>query len=410
MRTLEAYEFHGKRVLLRVDFNVPIDNHSNVTNDKRIKAALPTIKYLLDKGAKVILVTHLGRPDGSSVEHLRTHGVAKRLSALLARDIIKVNDVLGQHVEEEINKMHAGDIILLENIRFYKEELRNDDNFAKALANLADIYVNDAFGVAHRTEASVVGVSKHIPSCCGFIMEKEVNILSKAIKDPQQPFVAIIGGSKADKIDAIKNLLPNLAHLFIGGKLANTFLKAKGCHIGASSYDEESLPVAREIITLAGDKLILPKDAVVADRFHPDAEGKVAVLNGSSIEGMILDIGPETISEYKNILNTAKTILWTGPIGVFEFDKFSNGTRQVAFALAAAHATTIVGGGDSAAAIEKYNLAEHMSIVSTGGGASLTLLEGKNLPGVQALVDNKQLFPEGTTAYTEVAIKTCGMK
>lgn len=404
MRSLEECEFHGKRVLLRVDFNVPIDKHGNVANDKRIKAALPTINHLVHKGAKIILVTHVGRPNGCVVEHLRTHGVAKRLSALLSRDVIKVNDVLGQHVEEEVDKMHNGDIILLENIRFYKGELDNDDAFAKALAKLADIYVNDAFGVAHRAEASIVGLPKHLPSYCGFIMEKEIRVLSKAIEQPQQPFVAIVGGSKADKIDTIKNLLPNLTHLFIGGKLANTFLKAKGHAIGSSAYDEESLPIAQELIALAGEKIILPIDAVVADRFHPEAEAKTARINRESFDGMILDIGPETIAQYKKILEHAKTILWAGPIGVFEFEKFSYGTRQIAFALAASHATTIVGGGDSAAAVEKYNLTEHMSIVSTGGGASLTLLEGKPLPGVEALIENEQLFSEVTKLH-EISVQ-----
>lgn len=404
MRSLEECEFHGKRVLLRVDFNVPIDKHGNVANDKRIKAALPTINYLMHKGAKIILVTHVGRPDGCVVEHLRTHGVAKRLSVLLARDVIKVNDVLGQHVDEEIQKMNNGDIILLENIRFYKGELDNDNAFTKALARLADIYVNDAFGVAHRAEASIVGLPKYLPSYCGFIMKKEIRVLSKAIEQPQQPFVAIVGGSKADKIDAIKNLLPSLTHLFIGGKLANTFLKAKGRAIGSSAYDEESLPIAQELIALVGEKIILPVDAVVADRFHPEAEAKVTTINTEPFNGMILDIGPETIAQYKRILEHAKTILWAGPIGVFEFEKFSYGTRQIAFALAASHATTIVGGGDSAAAVEKYNLAEHMSIVSTGGGASLTLLEGKPLPGVEALIENEQLFPE-TTKLHEISVQ-----
>ena len=387
--TLEDYDFHGKKTILRVDFNVPLDKHGNVVNDKRIRAALPSIKYLLSKGARLILLTHVGRPKGQVVEELRTHGIAKRLSAILGRDVRKLSDVMGEHVKEEINAMKDGEIILLENIRFYKQEKGNDEFFAKQLAELADVYVNDAFGVAHREHTSVVGIPKHLPSCAGFIIENEIKMLNKAIENPKRPYVAIVGGAKEDKIKAIKNLLPKVDHLIISGKLANTFLKAKGVNIGASAYDENALLEAREILALAEGKIILPKDVIIADRFHNEARIQTMAIENIPTEWMALDVGPETIRIYKQLLDTAETIVWTGPIGVFELEQFANGTKQVAFAVAASNATTIIGGGDSAAAIEKYNLQEHMSIVSTGGGASLKILQGKTLVGIDALRENK---------------------
>lgn len=388
--TLEDYDFRGKKTILRVDFNVPLDKHGNVINDKRVRAALPSIKYLLSKGARLILLTHVGRPKGQVVEELRTHGIAKRLSAILGRDVRKLSDVMGDHVKEEINAMNNGDIILLENIRFYKQEKGNDDLFAKQLAELADIYVNDAFGVAHREHASVVGIPKHLPSCAGFIIENEIRMLNKAIGNPKRPYIAIVGGAKEDKIKAIKNLLPKVDHLIISGKLANTFLKAKGVHIGSSAYDGNSLLEAREILALEEEKIILPTDVIVADRFHNEALTQTMAVESIPQEWMALDVGPQTIRRYKQLLDTAETIVWTGPIGVFELERFANGTKQVAFAVAASNATTIIGGGDSAAAIEKYNLQEHMSIVSTGGGASLKILQGKTLVGIDALRENKQ--------------------
>lgn len=392
-RTLDDGDFKGKRTLLRVDFNVPLDKHGNVVNDKRIREALPTIKYLLSKGARIILVTHVGRPEGKIVEELRTHGIAKRLSAILGRDVKKLNDVIGDHIKEEVAALQDGDVVVLENIRFYPEEKKNCPEFSKHLASFADIYVNDAFAVSHREEASLVGVTHHLPSYGGFIIEKELSVLRKAIENPQKPFVAIVGGSKADKISAIRNLLPHLSHLIIGGKLANTFLKAKGFDMGSSAYDESSLQEAEQVIALAGEKLVLPDDVVLADRFDKDANAIIVPTHQIPKGWMALDIGPRTIQKYKMLLDQSATILWAGPIGVFEFEKFSMGTKQIAFTLAASNATTIIGGGDSAAAVEKYNLTEHMSIVSTGGGASLQLLEGEVLPGVQALIENKQRFP-----------------
>jgi phosphoglycerate kinase len=387
-KTIRDVDVKGKRVLVRVDFNVPLKD-GDVADDRRIRAALPTIQYLLDHGAAVVLMSHLGRPKGAPKPELRMDPVAKRLSELLGRSVTKLDDCVGVQVENRINAVKPGDVILLENTRFKPGETKNDAMLAEGLAHLGEIFVNDAFGSAHRAHASTEGVAHHLPAVAGFLMEKELTYLGRALADPERPFLAILGGAKiSDKIGVIQNLLPQVDSLLIGGGMANTFFKAQGLNVGDSLVEDNALDTARELLESAGDKLVLPVDCVIADRFDAEAEAKTVPVDQVPAGWRILDIGPATVAHFSNRLAAAKTVVWNGPMGVFEFPRFAQGTFAVARAMAGLEdATTIIGGGDSAAAVEQSGLADKMSHISTGGGASLEFLEGKELPGVAALLD-----------------------
>ena len=388
-KTVRDIEVEGMRVLMRVDFNVPLAE-GKVTDDTRIRAALPTINYLLDHGTKVILMSHLGRPKAKVVDALRLDPVAERLAELLGKPVRKLDDCVGPEVEAVVAKMQPGDVILLENTRFHPEEESNDPAFARKLASLADIFVNDAFGAAHRAHASTVGVAEHLPSVAGFLMEKELTFLGQVLTAPDHPFVAILGGAKvSDKIGVIGNLLTKVDSLLIGGGMANTFLKAQGHEVGQSLVEDESLDVARETLERAGERLALPVDVVVADRFDAEANSKVVPVGQVPEDWAILDIGPETVELFRRKLTGTKTVVWNGPMGVFEFPRFAAGTEAIARILADSGATTIIGGGDSVAAVEQASLADRMTHISTGGGASLEFLEGKELPGVAALLERR---------------------
>ncbi|MFE4705172.1 phosphoglycerate kinase [Peribacillus simplex] len=390
-KSIKDIELKGKRVFCRVDFNVPMQD-GKISDDTRIKAALPTISYLTEQGAKVILASHLGRPKGQVVEELRLAPVAKRLSELSGKDVKKAEEAYGETVQTIIDNMQNGEILLLENVRFYPGEEKNDQELAKSFAALADVYVNDAFGAAHRAHASTEGIAHHLPAVAGLLMEKELSVLGKALSNPERPFTAIIGGAKVkDKIGVIENLLEKVDHLIIGGGLGYTFIKAQGHEIGNSLLEEDKIELAKSFIESAkekGVKLHLPIDAVVTAEFSPDAEAANVDIDAIPNDKMALDIGPKTSDLFADVIKSSKLVIWNGPMGVFEFDKFANGTRTVARALAEAKGTySIVGGGDSAAAAEKFGLAEKMSHISTGGGASLEFMEGKELPGVVALND-----------------------
>ncbi len=386
-KTVRDVEVEGKRVLVRVDFNVPL-TEGRVADDTRIRAALPTINYLLQHEAKVILMSHLGRPKGKVVDELRLDPVAERLSELVDRPVRKLDDCVGPEVEAAVARMQPGDVFLLENTRFHPEEKSNAPAFAEKLASLADVFVNDAFGAAHRAHASVVGVAEYLPSVAGFLMEKEIAFLGQALAAPEHPFVAILGGAKiSSKIGVIDNLLTRVDGLLIGGGMANTFLKAQGHEIGQSLVEDDSLDVARERLERAGERLVLPVDVVIADRFDAEADSKVMPVDQVPEDLRILDIGPETVELFKRKLAGARTVVWNGPMGVFEFPRFAEGTFAIARFLADLEATTIVGGGDVVAAVGRAGVADRIAHVSTGGGASLEFLEGKPLPGVAALED-----------------------
>lgn len=387
--TLKDLDVASKRVLVRVDFNVPLKD-GKVANDIRIRAALPTINYLLEKKAKVILVSHLGRPKGKVDPALKMDSVAETLGNLLGKKVEKIDVCVGPEAEAAVAALPEGGVLLLENVRFYPEETDNDPEFSRKLAQLADLYVNDAFGTAHRAHASTAGVAAYLPSAMGFLVEKEVSIMGKALEDPARPFGAVIGGAKiADKIGVLTNLLEKVDFLLIGGGMANTFLKARGMDLGRSLVEEEKLESALEILKKAADKGVrmeLPVDLVVAKEISLDAEPKVVPVNEVPADMMALDIGPETAKKYAEILASARTIVWNGPMGVFEQDAFAKGTETVARAVAGVE-LSIVGGGDSAAAVEKVGAAQQITHISTGGGASLEFLEGKTLPGIAALTN-----------------------
>ena len=387
-KTIRDIDVKGKRVLVRVDFNVPL-SEGTVSDDTRIQAALPSIQYLLNREATLILCSHLGRPKGKVVDDLRMDPVARRLSELLDRPVNKLDECVGPEVEAAVLAAKPGDVILLENTRFHPEEKQNDPAFAAKLAALADLYVNDAFGTAHRAHASTEGVAQYLPAVAGLLMEKELEFLGSALASPERPFVAILGGAKiSDKIGVIENLLGQVDALLIGGGMANTFLKADGYDVAESLVEEGSLDTARGLLERAGNKLVLPVDVTVADRFDADAFSQVVTVAGVPPRWRILDIGPRTLELFQERLAGARTVVWNGPMGVFEFPKFALGTEAVARMLAALpDATTIIGGGDSAAAVKRTGLAGKMSHISTGGGASLEFLEGKTLPGVAALLD-----------------------
>jgi len=387
-KTLRDVDVKGRRVLVRVDFNVPLEGGA-VSDDTRIRAALPTIRHLIDAGAKTVLCSHLGRPKGKPDPAYTLAPVAVRLGELLDRAVRFAPDCVGAAVQDLVASMKPGDVLLLENLRFHAEEERNDPAFARALAALADVYVNDAFGSAHRAHASTAGVAAHLPAVAGFLMERELDFLGRALADPVRPFVAILGGAKvSDKIAVIENLLGKVDALLVGGGMANTFLKAQGREIGKSLVENDKLGVAEKLLREAGAKLVLPVDAVIADRFEAGAERRTVDVASVPPGWLILDIGPRTIATFTERLRGAKTVIWNGPMGVFEMAPFAAGTFAVARALAGlAGATTIVGGGDSAAAVEQAGVAEKITHVSTGGGASLEFLEGKELPGVAVLED-----------------------
>jgi len=389
--TVRDIDVKGKRVLVRVDFNVPLDAERNITDDTRIRSALPTIEYLLERGARVILASHLGRPKGQRKEEFSLAPVAKRLEELLGKPVKKLDDCIGAEVEAEVLAMKDGDVILLENLRFYKEEEANDEAFARALASLADIYVNDAFGTAHRAHASTAGVAEFVDGVAGFLMEKEIEVMGKALSQPERPFVAILGGAKVkDKVGVISNLMEKVDSLIIGGGMAYTFMKAKGLEIGDSIVDDASLGLAGELMEKAktkGIRFLLPVDVVIADKFAEDANTKVVDIDEIPPSWQALDIGPKTRDLFAREIADAKTVVWNGPMGVFEMKPFAEGTRRIARALAESEAVTIVGGGDSVAAVSEMGFGDKMTHVSTGGGASLEFLEGKVLPGVAALKD-----------------------
>ncbi|MGM9957408.1 MAG: phosphoglycerate kinase [Peribacillus sp.] len=390
-KSIKDIELKGKRVFCRVDFNVPMQD-GKISDDTRIKAALPTITYLIEQGAKVILASHLGRPKGQVVEELRLAPVAERLSQLIGKDVQRADEAYGEAVQSIIEGLKDGELLLLENVRFYPGEEKNDPELAKEFAKLADVYVNDAFGAAHRAHASTEGIAHHLPAVAGLLMEKELSVLGKALSEPDRPFTAIIGGAKVkDKIGVIENLLEKVDHLIIGGGLGYTFIKAQGHEVGTSLLEEDKIELAKSFIESAkekGVKMHLPIDAVVTAEFSPDAETEIVDIDSIPSDKMSLDIGPKTSELFADVIKGSKLVIWNGPMGVFEFDKFANGTRAVAKALADAKDTySIVGGGDSAAAAEKFGLAEKMSHISTGGGASLEFMEGKELPGVVALND-----------------------
>src|SRR3989338_1515256 len=385
--TLNDLDAKGKRVLVRVDFNVPLDKKTGeITDDKRIRETLPTIKFLTERNAKVILCSHLGRPDGKVVDSLRMDKVALRLGQLLNKKVKKLNDCAGDYVKEEVMKMRDGDVVLLENLRFHPEEEENDDGFSRQLADLAELYVNDAFGTCHRAHASTYGAAQYLESAAGFLVEKELRIMGKAMENPDRPFVAILGGVKvSDKIKVIENLLTKVDKLLLGGAMIFTFYRAQGKNIGSSKIDEDGIELAKKL--LKNKKIVLPADVVIADRFDAYADSRIVDVGDMPNGWMGLDIGPKTIADYKGMLKDAKTIIWNGPLGVFEFKKFAFGTEEIAKFLTTLKAVTIVGGGDSAAAVERFGLAHKLTHVSTGGGASLEFFEGKTLPGIGALED-----------------------
>lgn len=393
--SIDNVDLKGKRVLVRVDFNVPLNDDLQITDDRRITAALPTINKIIKDGGKAILMSHLGRPKGQAKPEFSLKPVATRLGELVDANVKFASDCIGEQVKAIIDKMEEGEVVLLENLRFHSQEEKNDPDFAKELAQLGDVYINDAFGSAHRAHASTEGVTKHIDTCAaGYLMQKELDYLGKAIADPKRPFTAILGGAKiSGKIDVIENLLPKVDTLIIGGGMAYTFYKAQGQEIGTSLLEEDKIDLAKEILKKAESskaKLLLPVDTVVASEFKNDSPAETVEYGNIPADKMGLDIGEKTIELFTKVIKESKTVVWNGPMGVFEFENFAKGTNAIAKSLADATengAVTVIGGGDSASAIKKFGLSEKVSHVSTGGGASLEFLEGKELPGVAALSD-----------------------
>ena len=388
-KTVKDYELQGKKVLLRVDFNVPVDDAGQITNDTRIRAALPTIEYIVKQGGSVILTSHFGRPKGKVQDKFRLTAVATRVEECLGHSIFYSKEFVGEESRKLATSLKPGQVLLLENSRFHPGEEANDPNLAKELASYADLYINDAFGAAHRAHATTAGVADYLPSGAGFLMEKEMEYLGKALEQPERPFVAVIGGAKvSDKIEVLMNLLKKVNALIIGGGMANTFLLAQGISMGSSLVETDKTELAREIMAESKKmkvQLLLPVDLVVADAIAESAVAKVVLPGELEDKEMALDIGPETIEKYAKVLREAKTVVWNGPMGVFEIPAFAKGTYGVAQAIADSHAISVIGGGDSVAAVEKAGLAKRMSHISTGGGASLEFLEGKILPGIDCL-------------------------
>ncbi len=383
-KALKDLDVKGKKVIVRVDFNVPLDDRGDVVEDDRIAAVIPTISYLLERKCKVILMSHLGRPDGKVVEGMRLDGVAKSLSELLGAKVRKLDDCVGNGVEAEVKKMKNSEVVLLENLRFHEGEEKNDRSFAKALASLADVYVNDAFAASHRAHASVVGITDFLPSCAGFLLEKEVKELGGLLGKPQSPFIAILGGAKvSDKIKLIENLLKKADKILVGGAMAFTFLKAKGLSVGKSKVEDGYVGEASRL--LESGKVVLPVDVVAADNFEAGAKTKIVAADSVPDGWLGLDVGQGTIEVFRKELSGARTILWNGPVGVFEFERFSEGTKKLAVMISESMAVSIIGGGDTIAAVKKLGLFGKFSYSSTGGGAMLEFLEGKKLPAIEAL-------------------------
>ena len=385
----------GKKVIVRVDFNVPLDENQNITDDKRIRAALPTIQYLVDHKAKIILVSHLGRPKNGPEAKFSMKPAAERLGKLLGQEVVLAKDVIGPDAKEKAANVGEGEIVMLENVRFHAEETSKDKDvmlaFAKELASMAEIYVNDAFGTAHRAQASTAGIADYLPAVSGFLIQKEIEVMGKALSNPERPFVAILGGAKvSDKIEVIRNLLDKVDSLIIGGGMAYTFLKALGHNIGKSLCEDDKIELAKELMASAKEKgvnLLLPVDNAVAKEFSKDAERIDVPSDDIYDDSLGMDIGPETVRIFSECIKGAKTVVWNGPMGVFEFERFAVGTKKVAEAIAESGAISIVGGGDSAAAVEQLGYADKITHISTGGGASLEFLEGKVLPGIACLMD-----------------------
>ena len=390
-KTVKDIDLKGKKVFVRCDFNVPMDENQNITDNTRIVAALPTIKYLLEQNCKLILASHLGRPKGEFKPEFSLAPVAKELSKLLGQEVIMAKDVIGEDAMSKATNLKEGEILLLENVRFHKEETDNDPEFSKKLASMAEVYVNDAFGTAHRAHASTTGIASYLPAVAGFLIEKELKFLGNAVNNPERPFVAILGGAKvSDKIGVIDSLIEKVDTLMIGGGMAYTFFKAQGLEVGNSICEMDKLDLAKEAMEKAkqkGVKLMLPVDTKIGKEFKADTESKVVSYKEIPAGWEGFDIGPETIKMYEEELKTAKTVVWNGPLGVFEFDQFAVGTNAIAKILSEIDATTIIGGGDSAAAVKKAGLEDKMTHISTGGGASLEFLEGKKLPGIEALMN-----------------------
>ena len=390
-KTVKDIDLKGKKVFVRCDFNVPMDENQNITDNTRIVAALPTIKYLLEQNCKIILASHLGRPKGEVKPEFSLKPVAKELSKQLGKEVIMANDVIGEDAMTKASNLKEGEIMLLENVRYHREETDNDPEFAKTLASMAEIFVNDAFGTAHRAHASTTGIADYIPGVAGFLIEKELKFLGNAINNPERPFVAILGGAKvSDKIGVIDSLLDKVDTLMIGGGMAYTFFKAQGYNVGNSLCEVEKTGLALQAMEKAkakGVKLLLPIDTKVGKEFKPDTESKTVAWTEIPDEWEGFDIGEKTIEMFKKELQNAKTVIWNGPLGLFEFEQFAIGTNEIAKTLAELDATTIIGGGDSAAAVTKAGLADKMTHISTGGGASLEFLEGKKLPGIECLQD-----------------------
>ena len=393
-KTIRDVNVTGKKVLIRCDFNVPLDENGNITDTTRIDEAIPTIKYAIERGAEVILCSHLGKPKGEVNKKYSLKPVQEYLSKKFGVDVKLANDIVGESAKKLTGEMKRGEIVLLENTRFDPREEKNDREFSKELASLADIYVNDAFGTAHRAHSSTAGVAEFLPAVSGFLMEKELKYLGDALENPERPFVVILGGAKvSDKIQVIENLMDKADKIIIGGGMANTFLRAKGYNTGTSLVEEDRVELAKKLMEMAkekGTQLVLPTDVVVAKEFSNDSESKIVKAEAIEAETMALDVGPETLKEYEEVLKDSKTIVWNGPLGVFEFEKFAKGTNKIAEILGNLHdVTTIIGGGDSVAAVKKAGYAKKMTHISTGGGASLEFLEGKELPGVACLEDAK---------------------
>lgn len=390
--TVRDIEVNNKRVLVRVDFNVPLDEGTGViTDDSRIRAVLPTIKYFTDRGAKVILCSHLGRPKGKVVDKLRLAVVARRLSQILGRQVKSTEDCIGSDVEEAVEKLKNGDVLLLENVRFHPEEEGNDAAFAQALARLADIYVNDAFGAAHRSHASIVGITKYLPSVAGLLLEKEIEVLGSILDHPAHPFAALLGGAKvSDKVGMIENIIGKVDYILIGGGMASTFFKAKSYEVGLSPVEKDMLDLVARLMqdtAKRGVRLLSPVDVVVADGLSPEAKVSTVAIENISPRLMIVDIGPRTIKDFSEELQRCQTVFWNGPMGIYEVPRFARGTQAMAELLAGLDATTVIGGGSTAEVVIKLGLASRMTFVSTGGGASLKFLAGKELPGVAALLN-----------------------
>jgi len=386
-KTVKDIDLKDKRVLMRVDFNVPMQD-GKVTDDKRIRASLPTIKYVLDQGASLILMSHLGRPKSASDSEFSLRPVSEVLASLLGIPVKMAPDFVGSEVETMVKELQPGEVVMLENTRFHPGEEKNDLELAKQMSVLGEVYVNDAFGSAHRAHSSTEGVARFLPAVSGFLMEQELEYLGRAVANPEHPYIAILGGAKiSDKIDVVESLLSKADKLIIGGGMANTFLAAQGLNMQDSLVESTSLETAKSILAKSGDKLILPVDAVIADKFDAEADTQVVDVDKIPAGWRMLDVGPKTLELYKRALDGAKLIVWNGPVGVFEMPKFAEGTFALARILAESGATTVIGGGDSASAVKKAGVAKQMTHVSTGGGASLEFLEGKELPGVAALID-----------------------